>query len=155
MKTALARILPAAAALALVGGAAGVALAQPGHWHRGGGMSLLDTFDTNDDGRVTQEEVNTYRQQQLSRFDGDNNGQLTLEEYQGLWLDAMRERMVRQFQAHDRDGNGNVTLEEFQRRYTDLVRDRDANNDGALTADELRSRGRMRDRDSGERRDGD
>ena len=136
------RLLLAGAVAALAGALALPALARPWHGGQGGrGMSLLDTFDTNKDGRVTQEEVNAYRQQQLSRYDRDGNGQLSLEEYQALWMDAMRERMVRQFQAHDRDGNGAVTVEEFQDRYADLVRDRDTNNDGALTADELRPRG--------------
>lgn len=146
------QLLFAGAALALAGAIALPALAQPGHGRGGPGMSLLETFDTNNDGRVTQEEIDTYRQQQLARFDADGNGQLTLEEYQALWADAMRERMVRQFQAHDRDGDGNVTVEEFQERYAEVVSNRDDNNDGALTADELRGRGHgRRDRD----RDGD
>lgn len=135
-------LLLAGAAAILTGAAVAPVLAQPGHGRGGPGMSLLETFDTNDDGRVTQEEIDTYRQQQISRFDRDQNSQLSIEEYQALWAEAMRERMVRQFQRHDRDGDGQVTLEEFQARYTDLVADRDDNNDGALTRDELRPRGR-------------
>ena len=49
----------------------------------------------------------------LAEFDADNDGSLTLEEYQALWLDAMRERMVDRFQAHDDDGDAIVTVEEF------------------------------------------
>jgi hypothetical protein len=135
--------LLAAAAVALAAGAlAAPVLAHGWFGGRGGGpgMTLLDTFDTNKDGRITQEEIDAARQQQLARYDRNGDGQLSLEEYQALWLDAMRERMVRQFQANDRDGNGEITVVEFQERFADVVRDRDRNGDGALTADELRPR---------------
>jgi Ca2+-binding EF-hand superfamily protein len=111
----------------------------------GGGMGLIDSFDTDNDGKVTQAEIDADRQQRLQRFDSDGNGQLTLQEYEALWLDAMRERMVRQFQAHDSNGDGSVTVVEFQERYQNVVRNLDRDNDGALTADELRRRGRGRD----------
>jgi hypothetical protein len=142
-------LLLAGAAAILTGAAVAPVLAQPGHGRGGSGMSMLETFDTNDDGRLTQEEIDTYRQQQLSRFDRDQNSQLSIEEYQALWAEAMRERMVRQFQRHDRDGDGQVTVEEFQARYTDLVADRDDNGDGAITRDELRPRGHRHGRDGG------
>ena len=144
--------------LALLAGAvAAPVLAQGWHGRGGPGPSLFETYDTNKDGKLTQAEVDAARQQQLTRFDQDGNGQLSLQEYQALWLDAMREAMVRQFQAHDRDGDAVVTVEEFQARFSDLVRDRDDNNDGELTQDELRPRGhgRGRGRDRGPDRDDD
>jgi hypothetical protein len=120
----------------------------PGHGPGMGRMGLIESFDTNKDGKVTQAEIDADREQRLKRFDRDGNGELDLEEYQALWADAMRQAMVRQFQANDRDGNGRVTVIEFQERYTDVVRNLDRNNDSALTADELRRRhGRDRDDD--------
>ena len=90
--------IPRLAATALVAtallGTAGVALAQG--WHGGwggpgGGMDrLMETFDTNKDGKLTQAEVDAYRNDQLAKFDKDGNGELNLEEYQALWADAMR-----------------------------------------------------------------
>ena len=53
------------------------------------------------------------RSSRLAAFDQNNDGRLTLEEYQAMWLDAMRERMVDRFQAHDDDGDAVVTVEEF------------------------------------------
>ena len=79
----------------------------------------------------------------------DSDGSLSLEEYQALWLDAMRERMVDRFQAHDDDGDGIVTVEEF---VESLQLDRpavDRNDDGQVTRDDLR-RQRDRDRDDDE-----
>lgn len=132
--------------------ATGVAVAQggPDGWHgprgmRGGMMGLMEDFDTNKDGKLTQAEIDGVRDQRLRSFDRDGNGQLNLDEYQALWADAMRRRMVRQFQAHDEDGNASITVEEFRGRLGEAVRRFDRNGDGELTADEMRSpRGRWR-----------
>jgi hypothetical protein len=131
---------------ALIGGATifGSA-ANAGDWgpHRGpAGVSIFDTFDTNDDGKLTQAEVDAARKAQLTKFDTDGNGQLTLAEYQALWADAMRRAMVRQFQANDADGNGSITVEEFTVRFEDVVQDFDRNDDAELTRDEIRPHGR-------------
>src|SRR4051794_35727848 len=58
---------------------------------------LLVSLDANKDGRLTLDELDTAREQQLARFDRDGDGKLSPEEYQALWLDAARERLVRQF----------------------------------------------------------
>ena len=106
--------------------------------HGPGGMRLIDNFDTNKDGKVTQAEIDAARQAQLTKYDANGDGVLSLEEYQALWLDAMRPMMVRQFQANDTDGNGTITVVEFTARFADTVRDLERNGDGVLTIDELR-----------------
>lgn len=100
-------------------------------------MRMIDRFDADKDGRVTQEEVDRYRSDRLSRFDADGDQQLTLDEYAELWADAMRERMVRRFQRHDRDGDGRVTVAEFSAQSGDTVRMRDRDRDGALSEDDF------------------
>lgn len=118
-----------------------------GHGYHGGygergGFRMLETFDLNDDGEVTQEEIDTYRANQITEFDTNGDGQLTLDEYEALWLDAMRERMVDRFQGHDDDGDGIVTLEEFREPFDGIVERRDRNNDGVLSLDDRRRGGR-------------
>jgi len=152
------KLLVTTGAIALGAAAfAGASLADGG-WgrHHGGGWGqhgaagerLFETFDANQDGTLTQAEVDQARQAQLAEFDADGNGSLDLEEYQALWLDAMRERMVDQFQAHDDDGDGRVTVEEFGERYSSLAQRLDRNDDGQVTQDDLRRR--PRDRDGGD-----
>ena len=130
----------------LLGGAALLAGSAFAHgWGSSGGPmrgGLLDTYDTNDDGKLTQAEIDEARKANLAKFDTDANGELTLVEYQALWADAMRRAMVRQFQAHDADGSGTVTIEEFTVRFSDVVENLDRNGDGELTRDELRRHGR-------------
>ena len=141
------RYLLATGALAFGAAAfAGASLADGG-WGRhharghGGGMSFFEQFDANQDGRITQAEVDEVRRNRLTEFDQNGDGSLTLEEYEALWLDAMRERMVDRFQAHDDDGNGLVTAEEFGEPFDRMVSRLDANDDGEVTLDELRRRG--------------
>ena len=74
---------------------------------------LLDSYDTNGDGKLTQAEIDQARAGRFVDFDSNGDGKLSLEEYQALWMDAMRERMVDRFQSLDNDGDAAVTSEEF------------------------------------------
>ena len=101
---------------------------------------MIEAFDANKDGAVSQAEIDQFRQGQITRFDANKDGSLSLDEYQALWLDQRRERMVDAFQEHDDDGNGQVTGEEFNKRFAGLVERLDRNGDGQLNADD-RGRG--------------
>ncbi|MBM7068066.1 EF-hand domain-containing protein [Actibacterium sp. 188UL27-1] len=103
---------------------------------------LLETFDSNADGGVTQEEITETRQAQLAEFDANQDGSLDLTEYEALWLSVMRDRMVDRFQAHDDDGDGAVTAAEFEEEFARLVNRWDRNGDGVLNADDRRDGGR-------------
>ena len=109
-----------------------------GHGRGGDMMRRLQEFDLDKDGSITQAEIDQVRQGQVAQFDANKDGTLSLEEYQALWLDRMRERMVDAFQEHDDDGNGQVTPEEFNERFSALVERLDRNGDGQLNADDRR-----------------
>jgi len=101
----------------------------------GGGrhmFGMLESFDTNDDGKLSQEEIDQTRGERFGKFDADSDQSLTLGEYEQLWLDAMRERMVDRFQDLDADGDGKVTAEEFQQPFAKVVRRMDRNDDGVI-----------------------
>jgi len=109
--------------------------------HGGGHMiRMLESFDANDDGKLSQEEIDQARGARFGSFDADTDQALTLQEYERLWLDAMRERMVRAFQRLDSDGDAKVTAEEFQEPFAKAVRRMDRNDDGVLDSGDFQRR---------------
>ncbi|WP_137387657.1 hypothetical protein [Rhodoligotrophos defluvii] len=100
--------------------------------HGGFVARLFERYDVNDTGRINVQEMLTIRGDDLKKFDSNGDGQLDLTEYQALWLDRMRERMVRSFQRYDRDGDAKVTVEEYNRPIERLAKKLDRNKDGVI-----------------------
>ncbi|MCA3562003.1 MAG: EF-hand domain-containing protein [Aestuariivirga sp.] len=138
-----------AAGMLTLGGLAGLAQADMEGGFMGGGRCamlrhgpgmmgrpLMERYDVNKDGKVTQQEIDQNRQQWLAEFDANKDGTLSLEEFRQLWLKSRNEMMVRDFQFLDRDGNGQVTIAEYKGPMADLVATRDRNDDGSLGADD-------------------
>lgn len=109
--------------------------------HMAFAMYLFETYDTDGDGRITREEIDAVRTDRFTRFNADGSEGLSLEEFEGLWLEQRRPRMVRAFQRFDRDGDGVVTVEEFERPVARMMLMLDRNRDGALSLED-RGRGR-------------
>ena len=108
--------------------------------HHGGRMhKMMKRFDTDGDGKLTQAEIDQSREANLAKFDGNQDGQLSLAEFEALWLDFMRERMVDRFQDLDANGDAVVTLEEYKEPFEAIVVRMDRNGDGALSRDDKRA----------------
>ena len=144
------KTIVAVAAIAAAGSIAlaGATLAERGFGGRHGGpggpggfgpraMAMFQEFDRDQDGRLTQAEIDGARRTQMAEFDSDKDGRLTLTEFQGLWLDRMHERMVDHFQRLDADGDAVVTDAEFQAPMAFIVVRADRNGDGALSFDDM------------------
>jgi len=113
-----------------------------GKGHKGWRMhGMMKRFDTNEDGKLTQEELDGARNKLLSDHDGDKDGKLTLAEFEKLWLEVKRQRMVRSFQRIDKDGDASITLDEFLKPYSRIVERMDRNDDGVLDLQDHRHRG--------------
>lgn len=109
--------------------------------HGGGMHAMMERFDANEDGKLTQEELDGSRKTLLEAHDIDKDGKLSLAEYEKLWLEVKRRKMVRSFQRTDKDGDASVTLDEFLKPYSRIVERMDRNDDGVLDSEDRHHRG--------------
>jgi len=134
-----------------------------GHgWGRHGGghgkravMMMLERFDADGDGKLTQSEIDQGLVEYMANFDSNQDKTLSLGEFEALWLDFMRERMVDRFQYLDADGDASVTLEEFQDPFSRMVESFDRNDDGKLGPDDRPRRSYDYDDDDEDEEDDD
>ena len=133
------------AAIAVAAALGGTALAGAGYaGHRGVGhgmdfvdkgplgvsaMALFETVDADGDGKLTQAEIDKVRNDRHAVHDTDGDGNLSLEEFAGLWHETTRPLTVRAFQMLDTEGDAVVTRAEYDRPLAGnverLERDRD------------------------------
>ncbi|KAF0676820.1 hypothetical protein [Profundibacterium mesophilum] len=107
-----------------------------------GGQALFAAVDGDDDGRVTQAEIDAYLQDRLAAADADGNGAVGIEEFAPVFFEQTRPRMVDAFQRLDADGSGDVTSAELNARFGGIVERMDRDDDGALTMQDGRRGGR-------------
>ncbi len=117
---------------------------EHGHGKRGkrhmmkGVTKLFEEHDLNKDGSVTQAEVDTVRKSQLDKYDQNKDGTLSLGEFESLWAERMKPRMVDGFQRLDEDGSGSVTTDEFLAPFSKIIDRHDTDDDGDVDEDELK-----------------
>lgn len=111
--------------------------------HGDGAQMMLKLFaqiDADDNGEVTQAEIDAYRSAQISGADASGDGNLSIEEFDTLYRAFTRERMVDAFQRLDDDGDGQITPAELDLRLDGVVERMDRNGDGVLTIQDRRGR---------------
>jgi hypothetical protein len=126
------------AVVLLTGGAIASEMGGHGPRHMKHVHKMLQKLDTNKDGNITRKEVTRSHDEGIKSFDEDKDSQLSLEEYEGLWLQQNRRRMVRQFQSLDASGDGRVTRSEMDEHANHLFHRLDENSDGTISAKEIR-----------------
>ncbi|NQV54573.1 MAG: hypothetical protein HQ503_01825 [Rhodospirillales bacterium] len=111
----------------------------------GGGMGtgMMEQFDADKDGTITAAEIAKLQKDQIAKYDKNGDGKLSLDEFQGLWTEHMKERMVDHFQALDNDGDALVTEAEIGRITKHMTDRMDRNRDGNITQDEMQGGHRM------------
>ena len=126
------KTLTAIAVAAALGGTALAGASYAGH--RGDGMAFLDkgqlavsamelfeSVDADADGKLTQAEIDRFRNDRHAAHDADGDGNLSLEEFAGLWHETTRPLTVRAFQMLDTDGDAVVTRAEYDRPLAGIV----------------------------------
>lgn len=116
-----------------------------GRERRGAGemiRMMFDLVDADGDGAVTQDEVDAFRVEKLAEADTDGDGALSIAEFDTLYREFTRFRMVDMFQDLDADGDGVIGAAEMDKRAGRLVDRMDRDGDGMLT---LKRRGGSRD----------
>jgi hypothetical protein len=116
------------------------------HGKRRGGMNrgmmreIFEKVDADNDGGVTRGEIDTFRAAQVGAADISGDGALSIEEFDTLYRDFMRTRMVRTFQRFDRDGDGSISADEIDRPIEHLIQRMDRDGDGTLKMQRGRDR---------------
>lgn len=110
--------------------------------HHGGfghrGEMLFKTFDTDQDGSITAAEIDAETQRRLKDHDANGDAALSLDEFQGVWIEMMRSRMVDAFQRFDEDGDGRVTKAEIDEKTNWMLTRMDRDEDGQITRKDMR-----------------
>ena len=103
--------------------------------HGGGEMfrTMFKAVDADGNGAVTQEEIDSFRAAKLSEADASGDGALSIDEFDTLYREFTRSRMVDAFQDLDADGDGVIGTEELDDRFGGIVERMDRDGDGALT----------------------
>lgn len=118
--------------------------------HRGGkrgrdgrGMSLgALVTDADGDGRITADEIDLARAALVAGADASGDGDISLEEYEAIFVELMRDRLVDSFQALDGDASGQITAPEFDDALSRIIDRMDRNEDGVIDADDRRGHDR-------------
>lgn len=98
---------------------------------------MLAEFDANGDGALSSDEVPAGLWDRLSAADADGNDSVTADELQA-YREAQRVAAVEAFfEQIDSDGSGQITSTDVSRLAWRFLSRADANNDGAVTVDEL------------------
>ena len=127
--------------------------ARHGMQQRGGergGFAMMEQFDLNKDGNLTQAEIDQARKDKFGKFDANKDGKLSLKEFEALWLETTQQQMVRSFQRLDPNGDASVTAEEYSKPYQRMVERADRNGDGQINKDDRRSRSHRGERSQGQ-----
>jgi len=75
--------------------------------------SMFGSFDDDNDGKVSPDEMREGLAARMQEFDSDGDGTMTLEEFEAFHAAMIRNMVVDHFQALDEDGDGQITGDEM------------------------------------------
>jgi Ca2+-binding EF-hand superfamily protein len=113
---------------------------------------LLDRFDVNQDGAVSQDEVQAVHQAVFTTADVNADGFLTIDELETAHLQQREEHLADRFAELDQNGDGSISADEFatngrnpQCQPAGHFTEMDSNGDSLVTLEEMRAGMQARD----------
>ena len=108
---------------------------EPGENRR----QMLDEFDSDSDGAVSNTEFTARTQERFAELDANGDAQVTTAELVAFFDgEQLPMQALRRFNNADADGDGTVTQSEFEAASTQLFARLDQDADGTVTPDEAR-----------------
>ncbi|HKM15332.1 MAG TPA: hypothetical protein VJY63_05345 [Marinospirillum sp.] len=89
--------------------------------HFGMQQQFFKQIDADADGEITQQELDTFRAAKVKAADANKDGALSLKEFEPVYQEMTRTRMVRAFQGLDSNGNGVISKEEMDDRFGNMM----------------------------------
>jgi len=112
--------------------------------HEGHKNRFMQFFDTNGDNLVTMDEFKDAALQRFKNMDADNNGSITLEEFQAYIASKRLARRTEYFNKIDTNRDGSISQQEYidyKLKKADMrFQEMDTNKDGLLSSEEFASR---------------
>lgn len=141
-----------------------VSHAKSGGWHHGHGWShssgygsshngmenhmkaVLKKFDADEDSMVSFQEIEAGIKGYFKTANKNGDDRLTLDEYENLWIEATREKMIRSFQYFDSEGKGYLTQQSLLEPILEKAKYFDRNEDGKIEMSEMSRRHHKKER---------
>ena len=135
-------VAASAAAVLLLASISSSALAGP-HGHKGphrgpSPEKLLARFDSNQDGQISQAEIDAATAAKAQAIDSNGDGLISAAEVEAQREARRRQRQEERLLRADANGDGQVSLDEFSQHQRDRLSRLDRDGDGLISSEELR-----------------
>jgi len=151
-------MLLASGAVIVVATAPMVAVAHDRSWKMDMSFEMLDT---NADGSISKDEIESFRQQRFADADANGDGGIDAEELAAAMMrwrevkgkDSEADKTARIIERLDDDGDGKLSFDEWPARRSDrLFRRADDDDNGLISKEEFDSMSDRKGRDKGHKR---
>ena len=109
--------------------------------------SIILQSDSDGIQKLTQMAIDAARTAPRLKYDTNGDGDLSLAEFSGPWMELTEPKSIVGFQFLGADANGQITKAEIDQRLAGIVERFDRNGDGALSMDDRRAKNGWRHHD--------